>query len=167
MEINISQILGQSGESLGFGFEEDVSEIENFQSLIKFLSPVKVEGEAINFEENFKVEAKGAVKVQMPCDRCLEPVGFELEFDIDEIFSNTENSSEAEVFSGDVIDLKDVVCRGILSGIPMKILCRDDCKGLCPICGKNLNSGECDCRTDYIDPRFKDLRSLFKLDEEV
>ena len=63
--------------------------------------------------------------------------------------------------------MKDVVRRGILTGLPMKILCRDDCKGLCPICGRDLNEGGCECRTDYIDPRFESLRSLFKLDEEV
>lgn len=49
----------------------------------------------------------------------------------------------------------------------MKVVCREDCKGLCPVCGKDLNKGDCDCDTTYRDPRFESLRALFNDDEEV
>ena len=81
--------------------------------------------------------------------------------------ANASYDEEIETFSGDSIDLTSSVIRNILAVLPMKVVCRDDCKGLCPVCGQNLNIKDCGCDTTYIDPRFESLRSLLKFDEEV
>ena len=167
MVINISEILKQNGASLCFNIEKNILNTNSFRGINKFLSPVKVEGTVTNLDGVFNVLADGSAEVESACDRCLKPVSFKLDFKINENFSNTGKEKEAETFSGDIIDLEDVVSRGILTSLPMKGVCSEDCKGLCPICGKDLNDGVCECRTDYIDPRFESLRSLFKLDEEV
>ncbi|MEI3507380.1 MAG: DUF177 domain-containing protein [Anaerotignum faecicola] len=76
-------------------------------------------------------------------------------------------NEETETFTGDQIDLADFVKRGIIGELPMKVLCREDCKGLCPVCGKDLNEGDCGCDRTIRDPRFESLRALFSDDEEV
>ena len=107
-------------------------------------------------------------EVLLWCDRCLAPVRKELCFEIKERFAHTgSENEETETFSGDQIDLADFVKRGIMEVLPMKVVCREDCKGLCPVCGKDLNKGDCDCDTTYRDPRFESLRALFNDDEEV
>ena len=77
------------------------------------------------------------------------------------------NKEEAETFAGEEIDITSSIKRNLLLNLPMKVVCKEDCKGLCSICGSNLNHGDCGCDKTHIDPRFESLRSLFKLDEEV
>ncbi|HCT65196.1 MAG TPA: DUF177 domain-containing protein [Lachnospiraceae bacterium] len=166
MNVDISKILKANGESLDFEIEKNITDIENYPDVCEFLSPVKVEGTVTNFEGEFLVEAKGSTTVVMNCSRCLKPTTVDVKFGIKENFSNT-GKEETETFLGDTIDLTSIVGRSILIGLPMKVVCDEDCKGLCPICGKDLNEGDCECDTTYIDPRFESLRSLFKLDEEV
>ena len=168
MIVDISQIIKVNDESLSFSCYEDVSASENYPDVCRFLSPVKVEGTITNLNGIFQVVAKGNVFAEMICGRCLKPVKVEIPVEIFENFSITGNEKEeTETFSGDSIDLTSVAARGILTGLPMKVICDNDCKGLCPICGKDLNEGDCSCDTSVIDPRFESLRSLFKLDEEV
>lgn len=166
MNVDISKILKVNGASLNFEIEKNITDVESFPDVCEFLSPVKVEGTVTNFEGDFLVEANGSTAVFMNCSRCLKPVKLEVKFGIKENFSNT-GKEETETFLGDTIDLTSVVGRSILISLPMKVVCDEDCKGLCPICGKDLNEGDCGCDTTNIDPRFESLRSLFKLDEEV
>ena len=65
------------------------------------------------------------------------------------------------------LDVDQLVGNELTLNLPMAVLCSDDCKGLCPVCGQNLNIKDCGCDTTYIDPRFESLRSLLKFDEEV
>lgn len=147
---------------------EQINDTSDYPDVVEFLQPVKIEGTLKNENETFVFEAKGKTEVILSCDRCLAPVRKELCFEIKERFAHTgRGSEETETFSGDQIDLTDFVKRSIIGVLPMKILCREDCKGLCPICGKDLNEGACECDTTYIDPRFESLRALFNVDEEV
>ncbi|MGI5873886.1 MAG: YceD family protein [Bacillota bacterium] len=104
-----------------------------------------------------------------PCDRCGEPVSIPLRCDFAEDFTNVPEkadegamSEEEEVhfFSGDEIDLLPYVEQAIYLALPMKTLCRPDCKGLCPQCGTNLNENECSCDQSPIDPRLAVLADL-------
>jgi len=167
MFVDISGILMKKGSSLSFKAEEKLSSDNYKPNLNAFLSPVKVEGTIRNVDGRFEVEAKGEIDVLLNCGRCLKCIEYRLDFDINEIYTNTGNDEEAETFSGSTIELDSVVERSILFNLPMKIVCSEDCKGLCHICGKDLNEGDCGCDTSYINPKFESLRSLFKCDEEV
>ena len=104
------------------------------------------------------------------CSRCLERVKVPIQFNINEMFypsGSVENEKEAETFCDDEMDLTDVIQRSILENLPMKVVCKEECKGLCPKCGKNLNEGDCDCNDTEFDPRLECLRTLFNVDEEV
>ncbi|MBM6829339.1 DUF177 domain-containing protein [Anaerotignum lactatifermentans] len=168
MILEMSQLYGKNGASMEVRMVEQIEDLSSYPDVVGFMEPVKIEGTLKNEEEIFVLEAKGETKVSRLCDRCLAPVTLEVYFNIEERFSHTgRDNEETETFSGDQIDLADYVKRGILEVLPMKVICREDCKGLCPVCGKDLNEGDCGCDTTEIDPRFESLRALFNVDEEV
>ncbi|MDD2499121.1 MAG: DUF177 domain-containing protein, partial [Desulfitobacteriaceae bacterium] len=70
------------------------------------------------------------------------------------------NEEEIYFYEGDKIDILPQVLQTILLELPMKVLCREDCKGLCPVCGTNLNIKECRCERESIDPRLAALKNL-------
>ncbi len=106
--------------------------------------------------------------LEAPCDRCLEPVTVPLEIHFEQRFAQDTAQSEAakdqevEPFQGYQLDLREVIQDEIQLGIPMKILCKEDCLGLCPQCGKNRNLGSCSCVLQDEDPRLSGLRALWQ-----
>lgn len=167
MKIDVAPLFWRNGASVPV---ELTGRMENsdYPGVVEFVEPVKIEGTLKNENEVFVLEAKGGTVASLRCDRCLAPVRKELCFEIEERFAHTgRENEETETFSGDQIDLADFVKRGVMEVLPMKVLCREDCKGLCPVCGKDLNEGDCECDTTYRDPRFESLRALFDDGEEV
>lgn len=168
MKIDVTPLFQRNGASVPVELTERVENDSDYPGVVEFVEPVKIEGTLKNENEVFVLEAKGGTEVILRCDRCLAPVRKELCFEIKERFAHTgREDEETETFSGDQIDLADFVKRGVMEVLPMKALCREDCKGLCPVCGKDLNEGDCGCDTTYRDPRFESLRALFNEDEEV
>ena len=118
----------------------------------------------------------GDVKLvlEAPCDRCLEPVKvpFDLEFtknvDLQESDSaQIDDLDEKNYIDGYNLDVDKLLYNEILIGWPMKILCSEDCKGICNVCGQNLNQGTCDCEDTSLDPRMSVIRDVFKNFKEV
>jgi uncharacterized protein len=121
------------------------------------------------------------VTVHSPCRRCLAdvhlriPVSFTLNLvsqaalalaeDGDDEAQDRAGSfdlerADEELFDGKTIDLDPLVREQVLLALPMHAVCREDCKGLCGMCGQNLNEGECRCAADQVDPRFAQLKDL-------
>jgi uncharacterized protein len=104
------------------------------------------------------------------CDRCLEAFQRELKtsYDMVYLYEDSEAAQYAEedvdLISPDTthINLTDDVRQMAALSVPMKLLCRDECKGLCPHCGTNLNNGDCTCRSKAVDPRWNELQKLMK-----
>ena len=72
---------------------------------------------------------------------------------------------DVQLFTGDVIDLEQQVLDTMRLNIPMAHQCHENCRGICPYCGKNLNEGDCDCVAEVVDPRWKDLESFLNKKE--
>ena len=110
----------------------------------------------------------------IPCDRCLDDVRQEFVLDctkhVDVGISDaelTEELDESNFIDGYHLDVDKLLYNEILSDWPSKVLCREDCKGLCRVCGRNLNTGSCDCEDSGLDPRMSVVRDLFKNFKEV
>ena len=113
-----------------------------------------------------------AADVSIDCIRCLEPLARHLDIPFDDIFvdaSDEDTRTEAEIDAEALdeslvedakIDMADVVREQILLALPEQVFCKEDCKGLCPKCGANLNLIDCKCADDEIDPRWAALKSL-------
>lgn len=170
MLINLSEILSVSGR---VKHVEAPIELESFQlngTEYEFVlkNPVKL---TITNTGNKKALIEGDTKVSLmiPCSRCLEEV--ETVFDINIVkdidFKTTEEDriqelDETNYISGYNLDVDVLVYNEILIGFPMRVLCKKDCKGICNVCGLNLNKGACDCESTALDPRMSVIRDIFK-----
>ncbi len=119
------------------------------------------------------LEGEMSLKVEIPCDRCLQsvevPIGVSFAHEI--AAPNEENvpSEEEEqcFMSGYELDVDALMNNEILINMPVKVLCREDCKGICMVCGRNLNEGECGCDTFVPDPRMAAIKDIFNANKEV
>jgi uncharacterized protein len=125
-----------------------------------------------------EIRINGSLKttVEMMCSRCLEPARHdinksfdlffrqrdELMFDEDQEIELTERDTQTAFFSGTQLAIGEILREQVLLALPMKALCRVDCKGLCPTCGINLNSGTCSCPAEKFSPHMDTLLELKK-----
>ena len=168
MMIEMGYLFNRKGSSLPVELVETIDDVKDYPDVVEFVEPVRIEGTLKNEDDVFVLDAVAKTTALMECSSCLAPVRKELCFEIKERFAHTgRDDEETETFTGDQIDLADYVKRGIIGELPMRVECREDCKGLCPICGKDLNDGDCGCDRTIRDPRFESLRALFNDDEEV
>jgi uncharacterized protein len=122
--------------------------------------------------QDIRVVGELSTRVEVPCARCLETVARDIERHFDLLYrpqgtdagreeiSVTTAEAEISYYTGDGLEVEDVVREQLLLAVPIKIVCREECKGLCPHCGKNLNQGSCDCHEQLSDPRWDALRGL-------
>lgn len=141
----------------------------------RLTSPAQVEGTASRKGEEIRLRGKIKTEVEAACDRCLAAVRLPLEVEFDTAFvpqeSEAKRTENVELLSadlglaayeGDAVDLDELVREQIMLALPSRRLCREECKGLCPVCGADLNAGECECERGEIDPRWSALADLNK-----
>ena len=137
---------------------------------IRFDTPLHVEGTITNTSGYIRMLLTLSVSYTAPCARCLEDVSGSFSFNVER---TVVTPKMAEGLTEDRIDELVVVEDGFLSldellteclelSLPFRFLCREDCKGLCQRCGKNLNEGPCSCEEKEIDPRLEPLRRLLE-----
>lgn len=129
-----------------------------------FITPVHVVGNIKAFASSAELHVTVSYAFSMPCNRCLVETRKEFSHSISHVLVNKLNDEEDFddyiVVEGETLDLDELIYSDIILLIPQKYLCSEDCKGLCPTCGKNLNEGECACSKQQIDPRLEALRQL-------
>lgn len=119
------------------------------------------------------IYVRGDLRAQMcqECSRCLEPATFSAggPFAYTLVPEKTETAEDLELsaeeletssYRGDFIDLAPIICEQIILLAPMKVLCDENCRGLCPQCGINLNTGSCTCRSEKVDDRLAVLKKF-------
>lgn len=158
MKILVTDLLKNNQLHKEVEFEERYEEIKVNGDIIKFLEPVKLKG-ILSFEDNtFKLKGNLELKLELICHRCSKSFNQEFIIDIDENYSSEEKASDDFYrFNGDEIDLTPMVQDNIFINMPLKLLCIQDCKGLCEICGCNKNEEECDCVPNQYDSRLEKL----------
>jgi uncharacterized protein len=139
----------------------------------RLASRVRVNGHASRKRGEVEVRGSLDTTVELPCDRCAAPVVFPVNVDFKAELgfadANANNAEATELqdadmdFStveGDAVDLDEIAREQILLALPLRHLCGEDCKGLCPTCGANLNERDCDCGHKEIDPRWSALAAI-------
>lgn len=107
------------------------------------------------------VQGRLQTRILGECVRCLEPVATTVELELEELFSYPPSpETPYSVDDTGIMDLAPLLREEVILAVPMGVLCRPDCAGLCLECGQNLNEGMCDCKPDDGDPRFAILRQL-------
>lgn len=109
------------------------------------------------------MKGSGKLTVEMPCDRCLKPVRERLMLSFEEELLSPElpREEESSYLSGYELDTETFLNSEILVNMPVKVLCKPDCKGICRVCGRDLNEGECGCDTFVPDPRMAAIKDIF------
>jgi uncharacterized protein len=108
------------------------------------------------------VHFKVKFPLKLTCDRCLTEFDHKIDLEFDQIYSLQPESGE-EAIKNNQIDIKDVLIQEIIADIPMKSICKQSCKGLCQVCGQDLNIKECDCdKVPAGHPEFQKLKKLKK-----
>ncbi len=128
------------------------------------VSSLRFSGEAKDISGFIRLIGTITGEYSAPCGRCLAPVArtFSTQIDLSVVTSPTESDEDIILAEGQKIDLGSFVTETVLLNLPLRLLCREDCKGLCPKCGKDLNLGECKCDHKEIDPRLAGLADFFK-----
>ena len=143
MKIDLRQLKrsGKEEEDFSFDFMADNSILTLPDA--KFAGPVKITGTIEVVRNSARVE--GTIEYQLVglCSRCLEPASYEDSISFDELYTNEDDDNYH--YEKDVVDLTQMVNEKIMLSLPYAIYCKDDCKGLCPVCGANLNNGPCNC----------------------
>jgi uncharacterized protein len=179
MKLDLNEIAAHIGTRMKYTIDEPA--IEDVVSALRCVQPVT--GEVTFTNAGSTVVARGHFRtaVELECSRCLGSYTLEVESEIDEglplIDRGPESAPDTEeeelpedekepLFVDNIYDLEELLRQSILVSIPIKPLCSDQCKGLCPRCGRNLNEGPCGCSPDEGQGSFAELAALIEGQEE-
>jgi uncharacterized protein len=156
-----------------FGHTYGPAEVELDEEGARLVSDAAVEGRASRRGQQVRLRGTIRTEVEILCDRCAAPERAPLAVEFDTSFipqeveaakdENVELSPEdllLSAYDGEAIDLDELVREQVLLALPSRHLCKEDCKGLCPKCGTDLNAGSCSCEQGEIDPRWSALAGL-------
>jgi uncharacterized protein len=150
-------------------------EWEPLDGKLKQASPLVAEGTAELVSRSLgEVRVRGHLSVCLDteCDRCLEAASIPIESDFDLFYEPMSlvpeeaeveiNQGESEIgfYKGEGLELEDILREWVLLALPMRKVCREDCQGICPVCGQNLNQKSCGCETRVLDNRWAALKGL-------
>ncbi|MBD8989858.1 MAG: DUF177 domain-containing protein [Clostridiales bacterium] len=165
MLLGLSKIIDCPGQSIPFSVSVDLSDL-CYGVSYPVSEPVLAQGTVRNTAGVLMMEGQVRTTIHGICDRCAGSFDREVTFPIDVVLvtelANEENEDEwVFPLEGDSADLDDIVRTVFVLNLDSKLLCKEDCKGLCPKCGKNLNDGPCNCQKE-LDPRFAALKQLLE-----
>ena len=169
MIIDVSSILKEIGGRIELDGDVRLPDTE-FLGDYHFEEPLKVSGSVSNNGKSLILRARAEGSMITNCARCMKEITVPVSFSIDENLAREDaDISEDEdiiLFSDTTIEIDDIILDNFLMSTDGKYLCKDDCKGLCPECGKDLNEGDCDCNKENIDPRWAALLDIMKDKED-
>ena len=169
MRIELENLEGGRGD---FAHVYQPDELDPVDERIRLTQPATVKGKVRLSGNEVFVNGHIDTRAQVECDRCLQQIelpvsaDFALEYitgsdyESSNLAELTEDAMAVSVFDGEAIDIDEIVKEQIVLAVPTRVLCREDCKGICPECGIDKNTGECQCVTDDIDPRWAALKNL-------
>ena len=165
MMLGLSKIIETPGASVPFSTEVDLSDL-CYGVSHPVTEPVVAEGTVRNTAGVLMMSGSVRTTIHGICDRCADHFDREVNLPIEVILveelSNEENEDEwVFPLEGDSADLDDIVRTVFVLNLDSKLLCKEDCAGLCCRCGKNLNAGPCNCQKE-LDPRFAALKQLLE-----
>ena len=165
MLLGLSKIIDCPGASVPFSTSVDLSDLRYGESY-PVTEPVEASGTVRNTAGVLMMTGSIRTTIHGVCDRCAADFERFVEFPIDVVLVtelSNEDSEDEWVFhlEADAADLEDIVRTVFVLNLDSKLLCSEDCKGLCCRCGKNLNEGPCNCQKE-IDPRFAALTQLLE-----
>lgn len=173
MKVTVGPTGRETGRQIEVRSDEPLEPIQFQGKRIRFAGPVEVTARLDVQRQGILAHVRAHGKLILTCDRCLSE--FERPFDLEytELYQTEEQAQaapqdepdETRRYSPPVLDLTEGLHENLVLDLPVKQLCRPDCKGICPVCGRNRNEEPCDCRVEDVDPRLEKLRQLLPGDD--
>ena len=164
MLFDLKSVFLNEGETKQLDYELDISDI-SVDGAFPFTSPVRITAKAHNRASLVTLSLNCVYGFSRPCDRCGELISGEQSKTFEHRLVQTlvDETNDDYIETPDfTLELDDVVISDIILNYPQKFLCKEDCKGVCQHCGKNLNEGDCGCNKKSIDPRLEILKQLME-----
>jgi len=159
--LELEPIFNNIGQELDFQYELDLSELD-----VSTIRPIEksavIRGKVYNRAGVVHLNASASFDYVAPCDRCAEPTTRHFDVPLKHVLVTTLNDEENDDFvllNGMRYDVDELIREDIILSLPSAYLCRDDCRGVCQYCGKNLNTDSCSCKAP-VDPRLAVLAQL-------
>lgn len=174
MLVNLSDVFTSEGRQISMEVPLEMTSFESRMGCFEITEKTPVSFTFSNIEAG-KARVKGSVglKLKTSCDRCLAEVLTELDLLFERVVTSPEVSDDEEAaddlsfMEGYQLNAETFVYNEIIGNWPVKILCKEDCKGLCPVCGQNRNERDCGCDTFVPDPRMAVIKDIFNANKEV
>ena len=170
MQIEVASLADSSRD---FAHEYQPGELSLEDDRVRLVDPPpRVHGRVRLDGRRVKVAGKITGRLQLECDRCLQPVDSKVttqfsreyvtteDYEAQQAVELTEDDLDLSIFDGAVVDVDSLVREELLLAAPDHVLCRQDCKGICPECGVDRNVTACNCGSGGIDPRWAGLKEL-------
>lgn len=174
MFVNLTEVLTNEGKVLPMQMETGITQVSVGGESYRVIESTPVDFTFTNTAKGrARMEGKAAFTFALNCDRCLTPVEKEITLNFTREVAAPDMSpdqpvvEEQDFMEGYQLNVEDLLNSEIVTSWPMKILCKPDCKGICPKCGRDLNTGTCDCDTFVPDPRMAAIKDIFEADKEV
>lgn len=161
MIFELEPIFNNVGAVLPVDYRMDWSDVE-LNGVCPFTEPVSVRGEFRNRAGVVSVCVRAAFALDLFCDRCAQPMRQTFDLPVEHVLVREladESNDELILLDSFRMDLDALVSDDVFLSLPTKFLCRDDCAGVCPTCGQNLNDGPCSCKKP-VDARLAGLLQL-------
>lgn len=175
MQINLTELFTRDGKELDVTAKLDMTVFHapDGEYELTDSQPVKLHFTNTG-NRTLALEGSTQLTLLIPCSRCLEPVNVPFSLDLARTFDmklsgreRAEALEEQPYLQGYTLDVDQLVCDELYLNMPMKVLCKEDCKGICNRCGANLNKTACDCDRSSLDPRMSVIQDIFNQFKEV
>ncbi len=162
MILDLSQVLTNPGASLEIEGCAHVGNVSLNGQDICFTEPIKLNGTVKNISGMLYLDINCKAYFETQCSRCLDVVRESLEFQVSERIAKESTDDDVLIIGSHEFDLDETVIKSFGLELPINYVCSESCKGLCHVCGCNLNHEQCDCEDDNIDPRLAALKDFLK-----
>lgn len=171
MLLDLSRLRGGAGR---IDRHDPPDAFESTDQDFRVVVPVTFQADVRKDREKVRIVGRLATELEVPCSRCLEPYRIAVDVPVDLLFLPLaaqaagapedrqlgEEDANVSFYEDEAIDLGQVMREQFYLALPMKPLCREDCLGLCPVCGTNRNTSMCSCQPEWVDPRMDGLRQF-------
>ena len=175
MQINLDKLTRGEIDKIDLNFSQKIDTINYCDESYKLSSPININGKASSTNKGVYLDVDVDFTIIDNCARCLKEVEVPIEYSIkgflvkEDFDENSFEEDDAFIYDGQELNIVDIVEQTLDFKMPARILCTDECKGICPGCGVNLNKQECSCSEiandeEILDPRFAKLKDIFKND---
>jgi uncharacterized protein len=165
IKLHVAEIKKSLVGEKRFAYEVTPEELNLKSEDLPVTGKIKLEGKISNAGDVLLLQGTVSARVKRVCRRCLKEFeAFSMAEVLEKFYpSDADNiESDAYVYENDLVDVTEPVRESLILAEPLSVLCKEDCQGLCPVCGVDRNVTQCGCETRPIDPRLSALKQLLK-----